>query len=124
MQRPKERRLWFGEIEPGRPAFTLKDNHLTVVYRRHVGSRLRCEEREGVAGPVVYWPPEAGEAKPLLANFGELPFRFWGPFASKLKEMGRRDQATANREAPSLGPEIDNGRPFALRWRWEPHKSL
>jgi hypothetical protein len=73
-QRSKELHLGFGEIEPRRPVIPLKDDHLSIMYRRDVGSGRRCEEGKGVAGPVQASAASGPRSKTILASFGELPF--------------------------------------------------
>jgi hypothetical protein len=65
-------------------------------------------------------PPEAGEAKPLFADLGELPFGFRRLRPGELEKMRCGNQTATRREAPPLGSEIDNWRSFRLRRREAP----
>jgi hypothetical protein len=67
-------RLGFAEIEPSPPVFTLQNDHLAVMNGRDI--RAGRQEGESVSRLTRRWPPEAGEAKPLFADLGELLFGF------------------------------------------------
>jgi hypothetical protein len=97
VQRPKERRLWFGEIEPGCPVFTLKDDHLAIIYRRDVGSwRRRVKASPVPFGSGRQRPAKQNHTSPTLVNF-----HFDFLLADEREEMRRRDQRSADRKAPA-----------------------
>src|SRR5215207_1404937 len=66
--------------------------------RRDVGTGLRGQQGKCCAA-VRHWPPQAGEAKPVLAGLREFPLGLGDllPVNSKKCEAGMRQRPTGNR---------------------------
>jgi hypothetical protein len=69
-------RIRTGEIEPSKPIRMIQDDHLSIVYRRPVGTRFGRQECERFPGSVGHWATQLGEAEPVLGGLGEFPLRF------------------------------------------------
>jgi hypothetical protein len=100
-----------GQIESSKPIRTIQDNHLSIMYRRHVGSGLGRQESERFSGSLGHRAPQAREAEPGVAGLGEFPFRFrWS------RAGGPRGSATAcNRRRGALGAELHRPRASVLQ---------
>ena len=89
---------------------------------RNIGAGFGRQQGEGIARPVRHRPPQTGEAEPLLARLGELPFRFRRRRPRELEEMRGGHEAPTVREAPPLGAEVDDWRALGPGRREAPAK--
>ena len=85
---------------------------LPVVDGRNVRAGFGRQESEDVSGTVGHRTPEAGEAKPLLAGLGELPFRFRRFRAGELEEVRGRHKTAPFGEAPTFRRKLMMGAPL------------
>ncbi len=108
------------EVEPSLPVPALQDHDLAIVNGCDIGAGVRGQERERVSRVVGHGTPQAGKAKPVIAGFGELPFRLRRLGARELEEVRGRHQATSLREASPFAAEVDDRRSLGPRRRKSP----
>jgi hypothetical protein len=97
---------------------------LPIVNWRDVRAGVRRQQRERLPCPVWHRPPQACEAKPVLACPGEFPFRLRGFCSGELEEVRCRNETASFRKAPPLGAEIDDRRSLRPRRRKFGQQSL
>ena len=108
------------QVEPCAPVRSFEYNHLAIIDRCHIRSRLGGQERECLRHIAESRPPQPGKAEPVFTGPGETPLCFRGFAPAEFEEMGCGHKATTSRKPTSLRPEVDDRGCLGTGWRKTP----